>query len=143
MAALCPELSVICSNLARGCEKQYLPEQEKGFRELAEFFRARSVPAPDAGTQALLQLVERDLSSGLPYAHTAAGEAADPRSAPGADLERKGDTDAAEPAQPLREGRGGHAGAYRRLRVFGLRLCLCGGCAAVDLPRVQGAGLEI
>ena len=71
------ELSVICSNLARGCEKQYLPEQEKGFRELAEFFRARSVPAPDAGTQALLQLVERDLSSGLPYAHTAAGEAAD------------------------------------------------------------------
>lgn len=71
------ELSVICSNLARGCEKQYLPEQEKGFRELADFFRAQSVPAPDAGMPALLQLVEQEFSSGYPYAHAAAGEAAD------------------------------------------------------------------
>ena len=33
------EMSIICSNLARGCEKQYLPQQAEDFRKLAEFFR--------------------------------------------------------------------------------------------------------
>ena len=71
------ELSVICSNLARGCEKQYLPEQEKGFRELAEFFRKEAEPVSGAGTDSLLELVEQDLSAGYPYANAAAGEGPD------------------------------------------------------------------
>ena len=66
------ELSVICSNLARGCEKQYLPEQEKGFRELAAFFRAKAEPAQRADMDTLLALVEKDLSAGYPYANAAA-----------------------------------------------------------------------
>ena len=33
------EMSIICSNLARGCEKQYLFEEMDGFQKLAEFFR--------------------------------------------------------------------------------------------------------
>ena len=66
------ELSAICSTLARGCEKQSLPEQEQGFRTLAKFFRTQAEPVSDASTQALLQLIESDLSDGYPAAHAAA-----------------------------------------------------------------------
>lgn len=66
------ELSVICSNLARGCEKQYLPQQQEGFLKLAEFFRRKAEPSADAGTRRLLEIIERDLSVGYPYAHKAA-----------------------------------------------------------------------
>ncbi|MGN1004141.1 MAG: rubredoxin, partial [Oscillospiraceae bacterium] len=31
------EMSIICSNLARGCEKQYLQQQAEDFKKLAEF----------------------------------------------------------------------------------------------------------
>ena len=34
------EISLICSNLARGCEKQYL-EEEKLFRELAQYYEQK------------------------------------------------------------------------------------------------------
>ena len=71
------ELSIICSNLARGCEKQYLPEQEQKFRELAAFFRAEADPAPEASTEKLLEQLEWDLSAGYPYANGTALERAD------------------------------------------------------------------
>ena len=71
------ELSVICSNLARGCEKQYLPEQEKGFRKLAEFFREKAEPMDDASTQTILNRIEQDLSTGYPYAMAAASQKPD------------------------------------------------------------------
>ena len=35
------EISLICSNLARGCEKQYLEEEQKLFKELAEYYGAK------------------------------------------------------------------------------------------------------
>lgn len=35
------EISLICSNLARGCEKQYLEEEQKLFKELAEYYEAK------------------------------------------------------------------------------------------------------
>ena len=35
------EISLICSNLARGCEKQYLEEEQKLFRELAEHYESK------------------------------------------------------------------------------------------------------
>ena len=41
------ELSVICSNLARGCEKQYMPQEEAAFRKLADFFRFQHRRAMD------------------------------------------------------------------------------------------------
>ena len=71
------ELSVICSNLARGCEKQYLPEQEKVFRELAAFFQTQAGPGPEADRESLLALVEKDLSVGYPYANAVAAEGPD------------------------------------------------------------------
>lgn len=71
------EMSVICSNLARGCEKQYLPQQAEDFRKLAEFFRSKAEPIREASAQRLLELIENDLSAGYPYGNAVAGEKPD------------------------------------------------------------------
>lgn len=71
------EMSVICSNLARGCEKQYLPQQAEDFRTLAEFFRSKAEPIREASAQRLLELIENDLSAGYPYGNAVAGEKPD------------------------------------------------------------------
>lgn len=62
------ELSVICSNLARGCEKQYLFEESEKFTQLADFFMTRARPVEGASMEELLQLINNDLSDGFPYA---------------------------------------------------------------------------
>ena len=60
------ELSVLCSNLARGCEKQYMPEEAKLYSELAEYFR-RAEPKPEeADMEKLSALIEDDLKNGYP-----------------------------------------------------------------------------
>ncbi|MEG2989345.1 MAG: rubredoxin [Oscillospiraceae bacterium] len=78
MTQLSPlELSALCSNLARGCEKQYQPDNAALFTQLAEYFRAATPPAENPDIQQLLALVEQDLSSGFPRANAVAGEAKD------------------------------------------------------------------
>ncbi len=71
------EMSIICSNLARGCEKQYLFKQAEDFNKLADFFRSQAAPAEDASIQKLLELIEQDLSVGYPYGNAIAGEKPD------------------------------------------------------------------
>ena len=71
------EMSIICSNLARGCEKQYLPQQADDFRKLAEFFRSKAAPVEEASTAKLLELIDKDLSVGYPYGNAVAGEKPD------------------------------------------------------------------
>ena len=56
------EMSIICSNLASGCEKQYMPEESENFRKLAEFFRQKAETVSNAGTEALLELINEDIS---------------------------------------------------------------------------------
>ena len=67
------EMSIICSNLARGCEKQYLPEQSEDFKKLAEFFRSKAKPIEETGTEELLALVNKDLEERYPYGNAVAG----------------------------------------------------------------------
>lgn len=70
------EMSVVCSNLAKGCEKQYLAKQAEEFGRLAEFFASRTdKPKPDVGK--LASLIERELSSCYPEAHAAASRQGD------------------------------------------------------------------
>lgn len=71
------EMSIICSNLARGCEKQYMPEKSENFRKLAEFFRQKAEPVSNAGTEALLALLDNDISVGFLYGKAVAGEQPD------------------------------------------------------------------
>lgn len=66
------EMSIICSNLARGCEKQYMAEQSEDFKKLAEFFRSKAEPAETADTETLLDLIDQDLEKGYPYGNAAA-----------------------------------------------------------------------
>ncbi|HOG01601.1 MAG: Rubredoxin [Firmicutes bacterium ADurb.Bin248] len=65
------ETSALCSNLARGCEKQYKPAEAEAFRRLAEYFKGKAEPARDAEFGALLRRIDEDLSSGFPGANAA------------------------------------------------------------------------
>lgn len=71
------EMSALCSNLARGCEKQYKAEEEKLFRELAVYFKAASAPANEPEMGNLLTLIEKDLEEGFPTADAVASDAKD------------------------------------------------------------------
>lgn len=67
------ELSALCSNLARGCEKQYLAEESELFLKLADYFRAKTPREEKADVRELSALVEKDLNEGYPAANAAAG----------------------------------------------------------------------
>ena len=71
------ELSALCSNLARGCEKQYKAEEAAAFSKLASYFEAAAAPASDPGTGKLLDLIAKDLAEGIPAANAAAAQAKD------------------------------------------------------------------
>ena len=56
------EAAVLCSNLAMGCEKQYLPEEAAAFRKISEFYMSKA--APIEGTfEDLLNLVNETLAT--------------------------------------------------------------------------------
>ena len=61
------ELSALCSNLARGCEKQYKNED----------FAAVTPDEPDGDLTHLLSLFENDLTTGYPAVQSAAQTAGD------------------------------------------------------------------
>ncbi len=76
------EMAALCSNLAKGCDKQYLPEEAASFRALADFYATRAVHArathiPEEGLQQLAAHIAADLAHAYPAAHAAAAEAAD------------------------------------------------------------------
>ena len=71
------EMSIICSNLARGCEKQYLFPQMEAFQKLADFFRSQVTPPAQATREDLLKLVELDLEVGFPYGKDTAAAVSD------------------------------------------------------------------
>lgn len=72
------ELAAVFSNLARGCEKQYRPEEEALFQELADYFTGLAPQEPDASVAQLLALFQEDLAQGYP-AYQAAAQAAGDR----------------------------------------------------------------
>lgn len=68
------EMGIVCSNLARGCEKQYKEEEAALFTELAGYYKSVSAPAENPSFAKLLDLIEKDLEDGFPAA-TAASSA--------------------------------------------------------------------
>lgn len=71
------ETSALCSNLARGCEKQYKAEEAALFTQLAQYFKAASAPDASPDTGKLLALVEKDLQDGFVVANAAAASVND------------------------------------------------------------------
>ncbi|MCR4804335.1 MAG: rubredoxin [Clostridia bacterium] len=55
------QLSALCSNLARGCEKQYKSEEAGLFRELAEYFASITPAIPDAAAEDVAALLQADI----------------------------------------------------------------------------------
>jgi len=55
------QLSALCSNLARGCEKQYKAEEATLFRELAAYFSAVTPPVEDACVEGLAARLLKDV----------------------------------------------------------------------------------
>ena len=71
------ETSILCSNLAKGCEKQYLPEQAEAFRKLAEWFAAQRKTETDASFDQLLERIHADLEERFPAAGSVSRENGD------------------------------------------------------------------
>lgn len=71
------ELSVVCSNLARGCEKQYKEQEAALFREIADFLSAAQPPEAGPSLDKLLERIRQDLNQGYPALNAAAKAAGD------------------------------------------------------------------
>jgi rubredoxin len=71
------ETSALCTNLARGCEKQYKSEEAALFNELAGYFKAASASAEAPSFDKLIALIEKDLEEGLPSANAVSSGAKD------------------------------------------------------------------
>lgn len=70
------QLAALCSNLARGCEKQYKPEEAMLFRELADWFAAVAPPVNDPSVEGVAAALQSDLDAypGLRATADAAGD---------------------------------------------------------------------
>jgi rubredoxin len=70
------ELGALCSNLSKGCEKQYRSEEAELFLQLAQYFGSKAAPMKSGQLDALSKLIEEDLSTGYPASNAiAAGQA--------------------------------------------------------------------
>lgn len=59
------ELSAVCSNLARGCEKQYKQEESELFTELAQYFSDIAPAEETVETAEITKLIQSDLEHGF------------------------------------------------------------------------------
>ena len=65
-------LSALCSNLARGCEKQYKAEESAFFLQLADYFAAAAPAVSNGDLEQLEKLIGTDLKNGYPSVRQAA-----------------------------------------------------------------------
>ena len=65
------ETSALCTSLAKGCEKQYKPEQADAFRKLAAWFKTQGGEETGASFNLLMEKISKDLESGYPAANAA------------------------------------------------------------------------
>jgi rubredoxin len=71
------EMSALCSNLAKGCEKQYRSEESALFAELSQYYGAMAKSENGGTIGDLMELIQQDLSTGYPEAKVAASEKVD------------------------------------------------------------------
>lgn len=71
------EIGALCTNLARGCEKQYMTQEAVLFEQLADYYKEVSAPAQDSDFDRLLELIGKDMEEGFANANAAASEAKD------------------------------------------------------------------
>ena len=65
-------LSAICSNLARGCEKQYKDREAGLYRRIADYFASVIPDEADPDRENLSDLIQNDLGEGYPNLRSSA-----------------------------------------------------------------------
>ena len=68
------EVSALCSNLSKGCAKQYRLEEAQLFSQLAEFYRTQS-NTEEGQLKDISTIIEQDLASGYTQANIIASNA--------------------------------------------------------------------
>lgn len=68
------EASALCTNLARGCEKQYKPEEANLFSDLGSYFKGVTPTAENPDFSRLLDLIEENLNEDIPNAIAVASD---------------------------------------------------------------------
>lgn len=63
------QMSALCSNLAKGCEKQYLAEEAELFLQLADYYRQKAGVVKEKDFDALLVKMNENLEQGYPEAN--------------------------------------------------------------------------
>lgn len=71
------QLSAVCSNLARGCEKQYKQEESALFTELAEYFASVTPAAESAEVSDITKALQEDMENGYGDINIVAGNGKD------------------------------------------------------------------
>ena len=71
------ELSALCSNLAKGCEKQHLTGETDLFNQLADYYKSKAAPQSGKNLDEVARLLNADLSEGYAKANAVAAAKAD------------------------------------------------------------------
>lgn len=71
------QLSALCSNLARGCEKQYKKDEMVKFMQLADYFASVGRPAEDGDIKDIAAKLMSDLDEKYPKARSVSQSAED------------------------------------------------------------------
>lgn len=57
------ELAAICSNLSKGCEKQYLPEESKAFLEIANYYENEYKVEEKINLSGMLEEIDEEIKN--------------------------------------------------------------------------------
>lgn len=71
------EVSALCSNLSKGCSKQYRMEEAELFGQLAEFYKTKGGTESIGQLKDISKLIDQDLNSGYKKANLIATEMSD------------------------------------------------------------------
>lgn len=71
------QLAALCSNLAKGCEKQYRFDEMKKFTELSEYFSAICPPSDKDSVEDMAEMLMKDIDSNYPALEAKASADAD------------------------------------------------------------------
>ncbi len=71
------ELSALCSNLSRGCEKQFRPREAELFSQLAGYYQSKCGTPEPGDFSKLAARIDRELKTGYPEANGIAAAAGD------------------------------------------------------------------
>lgn len=71
------QLAALCTNLARGCEKQYRQDDAALFQQLGDYFTRIAAPVPDQTVQEVANRIVRDSEAEYPAARAVSAEHGD------------------------------------------------------------------